>query len=35
MHGIQLIWHGHAVFEIRAADNMLIDPFSGVIQVQS
>ncbi|WP_370574028.1 metal-dependent hydrolase [Methanomethylovorans sp.] len=27
MYGIQLIWHGHACFEIRADFNVLIDPF--------
>ncbi len=27
MYGIQLIWHGHACFEIRASFNVLIDPF--------
>lgn len=27
MHGIQLIWHGHACFEIKADYNVLIDPF--------
>ena len=27
MYGIQLIWYGHACFEIRASLNVLIDPF--------
>ncbi|WP_321420775.1 metal-dependent hydrolase [uncultured Methanomethylovorans sp.] len=27
MYGIQLIWHGHACFELRADFNVLIDPF--------
>lgn len=27
MYGIQLIWHGHACFEIKADFNVLLDPF--------
>lgn len=27
MYGIQLIWHGHACFEIKASINVFIDPF--------